>query len=104
MAVYLQEITVMGLSEIQKRRFLETCGMEYEGEELQGQFLTRRAFNDDKWEKLSPWIFSYVIEPDTGYLICELDHKMSNNRIFGWDRDGNELPKTITNKYFEPHY
>ena len=27
---------------------------------------------------------------DTGYLVCELPHRMSNNSIHGWDREGNE--------------
>ena len=89
----------MTLTNIQKRNFFETSGKEFTGEELSGSFLTNRAYNDKKWENLSPWNFSYVIEPDTGNLICQLEHKMTNNRIFGWDKEGNELPKEITEKY-----
>ena len=94
----------MILTEIQKQKFFETAGKEYEGTELKGKFSTNRAYNDTKWEDHSPWIFSYVIEPDTGNLICELAHRMTNNRIFGWDKHGNELPRDITEQYFKPHW
>jgi len=91
------------LSEIQKKNFLEISGVEYQAGELKGQFNTNRAYNDSKGEGYSPWIFSYVIEPDTGFLICELEHRMTNNRIYGWDREGNELPLEILGKHFTPH-
>ena len=94
----------MILTDIQKQKFFETSGMEYKGNELKGHFSTQRAYNDKKWEDFSPWIFSYVIESDSGNLICELEHRMTNNRIFGWDKDGNELPTEITEKYFKPHW
>ncbi len=94
----------MVLTDIQKRKFFETSGKEYTGDELNGQFSTQRAYNDEKWKNHSPWLFSYVIEPDTGYLICELEHRMTNNRIFGWGKDGIELPSDITEKYFKPHW
>lgn len=93
----------MALTEIQKEKFFETSGKEYTGNETKGHFSTKRAYNDAKWENHSPWIFTFVIEFDTGYLICELEHRMSNNRIFGWDKDGNELSTDITEKYFIPH-
>lgn len=94
---------IMMLTDIQKQKFLEISGKEYEGEELKGHFSAQRAYNDKKWEYYSPWIFSYVIEPDSRNLICELVHRMTNNRIFGWDRNGNELPNEIIEKYFKPH-
>ena len=94
----------MALTDIQKRKFFETSGKEYTGEDLKGEFSTKRAFNDDKWENHSPWFFSYVIEPDTVYLICELEHRMTNNRLFGWDKDRNELSTDIKEKYFKPHW
>jgi len=91
------------LTSIQKQKFLETSGKEYEGDELEGQFLTNRAYNVEVTKKTSHWIFSYVIEADTGNLICELEHRLTNNRIYGWDKDGNELPNKLTEKYFRPH-
>lgn len=94
----------MPLTKIQKTKFFEISGKEYEGDILEGSFKTNRAYNDPKWEKHSPWIFSFVIEPDTGNLICELEHRMTNNRILGWDKEGNELPKDIKEKYFKPHW
>lgn len=94
----------MTLTDIQKTKFLETSGKEYTGEPLKGRFSTKRAYNDETWENHSPWLFSYVIDPETGYLICELEHRMTNNRIFGWDKEGNELPSGITDKYFKPHW
>ena len=93
----------MPLTDIQKQKFLETSGKEFSGEALKGRFSTTRAYNDPKWEQYSPWIFSYVIEADTGNLICQLVHRMTNNRIFGWDREGNELPSDITEKYYKPY-
>ena len=36
-----------------------------------------------------------------GFLVCELVHRMTNNRIYGWDYDGNELPNEILNRYFK---
>jgi len=87
------------LSEIQKQLFLETCGHEYDGKSLHGLFQTTRPYNNKEYN-LSPWNFSFVIEPNTGYLICELSHRMTNNRIYGWDSDGNELTYEITKKYF----
>ena len=94
----------MILTAIQKEKFLETSGKEYSGKELKHQFLTNKAYNDTKWENHSPWLFSYVIELETNYLICELEHRMTNNRIFGWDKDGNELSSEIKEKHFKPHW
>ncbi|MGM1055438.1 MAG: hypothetical protein ACQEWG_06090 [Bacteroidota bacterium] len=94
----------MVLADIQKKKFLETSGKKYIGKELKGSFSTKRPYNDEKWEKYSPWLFSYVIEPETGNLICELEHRMTNNRIYGWDKVGNELENEIIEKYFIPHW
>ncbi len=94
----------MALSEIQKQKFLEISGTEYTESELKGQFQTQRAYNDKEWEKYSPWFFTFVIEPETGNLICELEHRMTNNRIFGWDIKGKELSDEVKEKYFKPHW
>lgn len=92
------------LSEKQKVYFLEISGTDYIEGKLNDSFPTNKAYNDKKWENHSPWIFSYIIESDTGYFICELVHRMTNNRIYGWDREGNELSSEITEKYFKPHF
>lgn len=92
------------LSEKQKVYFLEISGTEYIVGKLNDSFPTNKAYNDKKWENHSPWIFSYIIEPESGYFICELVHRMTNNRIFGWDREGNELSSEITKKYFTTHW
>lgn len=91
------------LTDIQKKKFLEISGKDYLGNELKGSFPTQKAYNDPKWKKHSPWIFTYIIEPEPGYLICELVHRLTNNRIFGWDKVGNVLPDQIIEKYFQPH-
>lgn len=87
------------LSDIQKELFLKTSGYEYDGKDLQGFFQTDRPYNNSDY-KYSPWTFSYVYVTETGYLICELSHRMTNNRIYGWDAMGNELPYEISKKYF----
>ncbi|MCA9836463.1 MAG: hypothetical protein KC422_06100 [Trueperaceae bacterium] len=90
------------LSAIQKEKFLAISGHAYSGKALKGRFSTKRPYNQDDYP-YSPWLFSYIIELDTGNLICELVHRMTNNRIYGWDREGNELPETVLYKYFTPH-
>jgi len=87
------------LSEIQRKLFLETSGNIYDGISLHGSFQTMRPYNNKDYN-LSPWNFAYVIEPEKGYFICELTHRMTNNRIYGWDKFGNELPFDVTEKYF----
>jgi hypothetical protein len=91
------------LSEIQKQLFLNTSGKEYIVNNLSGHFMTEYPYNNREW-KYSAWDFTFIIEPDTGDLICELAHRMTNNRIFGWDREGNELNNKITDKYFTSHF
>ena len=89
------------LSKIQKICYKEVCGYEYIEKQLTGSFLTDRP-NDKKWD-LSPWQFSFVFQKETGYLICELDHRMSNNRTFGWDSNGKEIDRRIIDKIYPPH-
>ena len=91
------------LTPIQKEKFLSISGYEFTFTELKGRFSTPYPNNDRKW-KYSPWIFTYIIEEETGNLICELEHRMTNNRIYGWDKEGNELPIEILSKYFKQHW
>jgi hypothetical protein len=91
------------LTKIQKKKFLEISGHEYSGDNLKGSFATNRAYNDKKWEKHSPWIFSYIIDYQNEYLVCELAHRMTNERVYGWDKEGNSLKQQILDKYFPPN-
>lgn len=88
------------LSDIQKKYYLELSGENYENSEHSGTFMTSKPYNNEKY-KLSPWIFSFIFNSETGYLICELTHRMTNNRIYGWDYSGNELTNDILHKYFK---
>jgi hypothetical protein len=90
------------LTPIQKELFLSISGFEFTFSKYQGRFSTPYPHNSKEW-KYSPWIFSYVIEKETGNLICELDHRMTNNRIYGWDREGVKLADEILGRYFIQH-
>jgi hypothetical protein len=90
------------LSDIQKIKFKEVCGYEYVGDKLKDNFTTDRPF-DKEWD-LSPWLFTYIFQIDTGCLFCELNHRMTNNSTFGWDYEGNEIDRKIIDKIFPSHY
>jgi len=78
--------------------FKNVSGYDYEHGKLQGIFKTDRPYNKE-WD-LSPWRFSYVFQVNTGFLFCELFHRMTNNRTFGWDYEGNELAEKIIDEVF----
>ena len=91
------------LSVVQIQKFFEISGTEYDPTKKPGSFPTKYPNNNREW-KGSPWVFTYVFEEHTGYFICELSHRMTNNRVFGWDQDGNELSPDVTSKHFDPHF
>lgn len=91
------------LSKIQKELFKKISGFEYNGDETFGYFMTDKPYNNTDY-KHSPWFFTYKFEKDTGYLICELSHRMTNNRVYGWDQFGNELSEDITKKFFNSDF
>jgi hypothetical protein len=93
----------MKITEIQKQKFKEISGFDFAFNENKGEFQTPYPYNDKEW-KYSPWHFRFVIEVETNNLICELSHRMTNNRIYGWDINGNNLSTEILHKYFEPHF
>lgn len=66
-----------GLSEIQKIKYKEISGCEYQGSELKGCFWTMLPHDED-WD-LSPWRFSFEFQPETGYLFCKLSHRMTSS-------------------------
>jgi len=87
------------LSKIQMELFKKISGHEFDGKKLSGYFETNRSYDNNEY-KGSPWIFSYKFIKETGYLICELAHRLTNNRIYGWNQSGDELNEVVTNKYF----
>lgn len=91
-----------GLSRVQRERFKAMAGYPYEGDAHEGSFSTDRPHNEP-WD-LSPFWFSYQFHPETGHLFCELDHRMTNNRIAGWDQDGNELARELVEAVFPSHW
>lgn len=93
----------MKITEIQKQKFKELSGFDFTFNEYKGEFQTSYPYNEKDW-KYSPWYFRFIIEKDTYNLICELSHRMTNNRIHGWDVDGNDLDSQILYKYFKPHF
>jgi hypothetical protein len=86
------------LSEKQKECFKKISGYDYKQGKLKGSFSTDRPYDGD-WD-LSPWRFAYVFQIDTGFLFCELSHRMTNNRTFGWDYEGNEIAEEFIDKIF----
>lgn len=87
------------LSKIQMQNYLSISGYKYDGISLKGEFQTEFPYNDKEWN-LSPWRFKFIIEEETGNLFCELSHRMTNNRMFGWNKLGNKLPYQVISKYF----
>jgi hypothetical protein len=100
---FLLNCTKTELSEIQKQKFKELSGFDFEFTENIGEFQTPYPYNNRDWE-YSPWYFKFVIEKGTNNLICELSHRMTNNRVYGWDVNGKELNDKILNKYFKSHF
>ena len=91
------------ISEVQKQKFLDISGIEYlEEHELEGKFMTPYPFNNKEWD-LSPWNFSYVYDSVTGFLHMEIDHRMTNNRIFCVDSNGDSINGEEQFKYFKLH-
>jgi len=88
-----------GLSPIQKVKFKEMSGYEHNDESTSGEFETDRPYDEDDWE-YSPWIFSFTFEQESGYLFCQLEHRMTNNRVMGWDAAGNEIDRAIVEKIY----
>lgn len=86
------------MTEKQKESFKSISGYDYDGT-LKGGFATEYPYNDREW-KLSPWYFSFVFNQDDGNFVCELRHRMTNNRIYGWNQEGIELSDIICEQYF----
>ena len=61
--------------------------------------MTRIPYNNKDYN-LSPWNFIYLFNEENGYFICELSHRMTNNRIYGWDYEGNKLSENVLSIYF----
>ena len=90
------------LTEIQKIKFREMSGYEYDNKSLSGRFETDRPYDQDDW-KYSPWLFSFTYDQDSGNLFCQLDHRMTNNRTSGWDSEGNKIDNLVVEKIYPSH-
>ena len=90
------------LTQIQKQRFLEFFGVEFTFEKPKGKFTTVHPFNMPEW-RFSPWSCRYKIIAETGDLFCELDHRMTNNTVKAWDKNGNPLSYEMCEKHFKRH-
>jgi len=86
----------------QQERFLNLAGYPYPLDEMKGFFKTDRPFNKDDWE-YSPWWVHYQFHPETGWLFAQLSHRMTNNRCYGWDQDGRDLPFEEVEKVYPAH-
>ena len=100
------------LSPSQEERFCDISGKRYVAHHeyevdlrylAAGTFMTEYPCNNRDWD-MSPWRFTFVLEKQTGHFICELRHRMTNNRIYGWDQEGNELPDEVLHNFFSPDY
>ena len=98
----MTQIKYPTLSGIQKGKFLSVSGYPFDDRPLEDRFMTDRPNNRVDW-KYSPWAFSYIYQTDTGYLICELVHRMTNNRVYGWDKYGTNLDNEITEAIYPLH-
>ena len=78
-----------GPTQAQKAQYLSVTGHPWQEGTTKGSFSTERPFNKP-WE-YSPWGVRYVFHRDTGHLYCELYHRMTNNRCYGWSIFGLEL-------------
>jgi len=91
------------ITAIQNEKFVEVTGTTFTFETYSGSFITHYPYNNRDW-KYSPYIVNYIVEKETGNLICELSHRMTNNSIYGWDANGNNLAIEILDKHFKPDY
>ena len=91
------------LSDIQKSKFRSMSGYEFSGKNMTGGFSTDRPYDCDDWQ-LSAWYFSFNFDEETGFLYCELSHRMTNNRTDGWDQDGNELARDLIETIYPSHF
>ncbi len=91
------------LSQKQKEKFLAVSGFEYnETHELKGRFKTPYPNNNREW-KYSPWVISYLFDLETNCLHMELNHRMTNNRIYCYDIEGKLIQNDEQFKYFKEH-
>ena len=91
------------LTKNQKQKFLDISGIEYlEEHELEGKFMTPYPFNNKEWD-LSPWHVSFIFDKSTNYLHIELDHRMTNNRIFCFDKNGESIEGKERFKFYQQH-
>lgn len=88
------------LSVIQMEKYKSICGYDYVPNSLKGDFATECPYDDKEWS-YSPWYFSFQFHQDTGFLYCMICHRMTNDRAYGWDYEGNELETQIVDKVYK---
>lgn len=80
-----------GPTEAQRKCFVEVTGHPWPAGEIRGEFQTSRPFNDLDWQ-YSPWNVRFEFHSSSRHLYCELNHRMTNSRGYGWDAEGTPLP------------
>ena len=91
------------LSDTQKVKFKSMSGFEYDGKTTTISLDTARPYDRDDW-RYSAWCFRFQFDKKTGYLYCELSHRMTNNRTAGWDQAGEELSRDLIEKVYPAHF
>ena len=86
------------LSDIQKEKYKSVSGHNYVECSISGNFPTLLAYCKTVWK--SPWLFKFQFYQETGKLFCFLAHRMTNERIFGWDYEGNKIEYKEVEKIF----
>ncbi len=101
------------ISDKQKELFADLSGVSYDESKIkmlptyefdeeteQHGFRADYPFGRDKNEEPFPWWFSFVFNERDGSLICELSHRMTNNRVYGWNQNGTELAYAVCEKAY----
>ena len=104
---------VYKISDKQKELFADLSGVVYDESKIkrldtydfdeetdQHGFRADYPFGRDKNDEAYPWWFSYVFNESDGTLICELSHRFTNNRVYGWYQNGTKIPYKICDKIY----
>ena len=78
------------MTEFQKEQFYNCSGYKYEDKKELSEFQTEYPYNNREW-KYGPWLFSFQFNEESGDFICELYHRMTNHRVYGWRQDGSSI-------------
>ena len=84
---------------LSKETVLNISGYRYEEMKALSEFPTEYLYNNREW-KYGPWSFSYMFDENSEDLICELYHRMTNHRVYGWRSDGTKISETECERVF----